>query len=163
MVAHEILQGKYANLLMLCLDSVDSQWLKNIDISTWSWSKLEKEFVAHFQHPNAVTFWQEKICKLRMDSTGVQRYTNQFIRLAQKLHWQLKGEVAIYQYKEGLPEWLADRVTTAEASYLVNGEEALGVEELGQIALSIEANSRRASTSSKQTPAPKVPPKSDAL
>ena len=40
--------------------------------------------------------------------------------------------------------------------------EALGVEELGRIALSIEANSRRASTSIKQTPAPKVPPKSDA-
>ena len=96
MAAHEILQGKFANLLMLCLDSVDSQWLKNIDISAWSWSKLEKEFVAHFQHPNAVAVWQEKIRKLRMDSTGVQRYTDQFIRLAQKLHWQLKGEVAIY-------------------------------------------------------------------
>jgi hypothetical protein len=104
MRAHEIPVERYSKLLVLCLDSVDSQWIKNVVQSEWTWDRVNREFTSHFQHPNAIAIWQEKIRNLKMDNTGVQRYTDQFIRLAQRLRWDLNGEVAIYQYKQGLPD-----------------------------------------------------------
>ena len=142
MSAHEIPMERYGKLLILCLDSVDGQWLKIKDVEGMSWTQLEEEFVAHFQHPNAVAVWQEKIRNLRMEGSGVQRYTDQFIRLAQRLKWDLKGEVAVYQYKQGLPEWIADRISTAEAAVVLTGERKAGVEDLGRMALFIEASKK---------------------
>jgi len=49
--------------------------------------------------------WQSKIRVLRMDNSGVQRSSDQFIRLALRLGWNLDGELAIYHYKDGLPRW----------------------------------------------------------
>ncbi|MGH2638703.1 MAG: hypothetical protein ACRDF4_05395 [Rhabdochlamydiaceae bacterium] len=51
-----------------------------------------------------------------MDNSGVQRYSDQFIRLANRLGWNLEGELAIYHYKSGLPRWLAEQLTTAEVA-----------------------------------------------
>lgn len=82
MAAHEIDEDRNATLLALCLDSVDNQWLENWQKSnpTATWRKLTKEFVSHFQHPNAMVIWQDQIYSLKMDKSGsVQRYTDQFI------------------------------------------------------------------------------------
>jgi hypothetical protein len=48
--------------------------------------------------------WQNQIRSLRVDKTEVQRYTDQFIGLANRFSWSLKSEVVIYQYKMELLE-----------------------------------------------------------
>ena len=151
MIAHEIPMEQFGKLLVLCLDSVDGQWLKSKNLEEMTWTEIEEEFIAHFQHPNAIAVWQEKIRNLRVDGSGVQRYTDQFVRLVQRLRWDLYGEVAIYQYKQGLPEWIADRISTAEAAAVMTSPRRFGgevsshrtgVEALGRMALSIEASRR---------------------
>src|SRR5271166_2576014 len=140
MEAHKVKEEKYLVILSLCLDSVDGQWLKD-----WkeeyknNWKYLSKAFIAHFQHPNAMVIWQDQIHSLKMDNTiGVQRYTDQFVKLARRIRWDLDGEVAIYQYKKGLPNWLIDSLTASKAA-MVNQP---GVSQLSIIALKIEANRR---------------------
>ena len=97
-------------------------------------------FISHFQHLNAAILWQDKIRQLRVDETGVQRYTDQFVRLAGRLNWKLSSETAIYQYKQGLPEWMLDSIVSTEAATLANGGELPGVEILGKISLQIETS-----------------------
>jgi hypothetical protein len=149
MDAHEIPVEKYTKLLALCLDSVDGQWFQE-----WSrehdgvmtWKEISEAFIQHFQHPNAAILWQEKIRNLRMDNTGVQRYTDQFIRLASRLGWDLDGDVAIYQYKSGLATWILNALTAAEAAAISSSMKSPGVSKLGTMALKIKANHRETHT-----------------
>jgi hypothetical protein len=141
MDAHEIPEERFIKLLPLCLDNVDGQWLKTVNQNA-KWNAIYALFIGHFQHPNANILWQEQIRKLKMDGSGVQRYTDQFVSLAHKLGWNLNGNEAIYQYKVGLPDWLNDSLASAEAAAMVTGSKAPGVETLGNMALRIEASRR---------------------
>ena len=75
----------------------------------------------------------------------MQRYTDQFIRLAHRLKWELNSSTAIYQYKQGLSNWVLERITAAEAAALATTGNKPDVEILGKMALSIEANRRKKS------------------
>ncbi len=130
---------RYIKLISLCLDATDVQW-----ISQWTrshgdegtvWNDFREAFIAHFQHPNAMIVWQSKIRSLKMDNTGVQRYSDQFIRLANRLGWNLEGELAIFHFKSGLPRWLVEQLTTAE----VARGGSLSVDILAKMALQLEA------------------------
>lgn len=78
MKAHNIGEERYLQLLSLCLDSVDGQWLTNnlTKLGSLSWNGFMDDFIGHFQNANAVIIWQDKIRQLHVDSTGVQRYTD---------------------------------------------------------------------------------------
>src|SRR5271168_1291242 len=107
---------------------------------TMLWEDFGAAFISHFQHPNAAILWQDKIRQLRVDDTGVQRYTDQFVRLAGRLNWKLSSETAIYQYKQGLPEWMLNSIASAEAATLASGNQLPGVEILGRMSLQIETS-----------------------
>jgi hypothetical protein len=118
MTAHAIAAERYLQLLPLCLDTVDGQWLSSYIAGTKdenSWEDFKEAFIAHFQHPNAESLWQERIRNLRVTSTGVQRYTDQYIKLASRLGWNLASGTAVFQYKQGLPDWMLNSVSTVEA------------------------------------------------
>ena len=70
-----------------------------------------------------------------MDNSGVQCYSDQFIRLANRLGWNLEGELAIFHFKAGLPRWLVEQLTTAE----VARGGSLSVDILAKMALQLEA------------------------
>jgi hypothetical protein len=106
------------------------------------WSDLELAFIGYFQNPNAIVTWQDQIRSLRIDNSGVQRYTDQFVRLANRLRWSLDGEIVIYKYKRGLSTWMLDSLISAEAAAIVTGVGMPDVIVLGQMALRIEANRR---------------------
>jgi hypothetical protein len=143
LVAHEIPEERYIKLLPLSLDSVDGQWIKNNSkIADCSWEEIKQQFIGHFRNPNAMMVWQDQIRGLKVDKSGVQRYTDQFIRLANRLSWSLKSEIAIYQYKMGLPEWMLNSITASEGAAIIQGSEEPDVEQLGKIALRVEANSK---------------------
>ena len=148
MRAHAIPEEEYQSLLILCLDSIDRQWLLDFEDSKSlnqqiTWSELSEGFITHFRHPNARIVWLDKIKTLKMDSHGVQRYTDQFIRLAKHLGWNLRSDEAVYQYKQGLPSWLLDSLISAEMALIGKDSNIPGVETLGKMALGIEANSRK--------------------
>ena len=127
------------NRQTIVLDFEDSKSL-NQQIT---WSELSEAFITHFRHPNARIVWLDKIKTLKMDSHGVQRYTDQFIRLAKHLGWNLRSDEAVYQYKQGLPSWLLDSLISAEMALIGKDSNIPGVETLGKMALGIEANSRK--------------------
>ena len=147
MKAHNINEDRYLQLMPLCLDSVDGQWLATNSevLKALDWSDFMNAFIEHFQHPNAAVIWQDKIRQLHVDSTGVQKYTDQFIRLAKRLEWELDSTTAIYQYKQGLPDWILDSITAAEAAALATSNIKPNVEMLGKMALNIEASKRKKS------------------
>src|SRR5271168_319404 len=115
---------------------------------TMLWEDFGAAFISHFQHPNAAILWQDKIRQLRVDDTGVQRYTDQFVRLAGRLNWKLSSETAIYQYKQGLPEWMLDSIASAKAATMASGGQLPGVEILGRMSLQIET-SRKVKTTNR--------------
>ena len=51
-----------------------------------------------------------------MDSTGVQMYSDQFMRLAMRLEWDLRGDLVIFQYKNRLPIWLMEQLSTEKVT-----------------------------------------------
>ena len=69
-----------------------------------------------------------------MDNSGVQRYSDQFIQLANRLGWNLEGKLAIFHFKAGLPRWLVEQLTTAE----VARGGSLSVDILAKMALQLE-------------------------
>jgi hypothetical protein len=77
-----------------------------------------------------------------MGNEGIQRYTDEFVGLANKLRWGLDNDVTIYQYKLGLPVWMMESLTAAEAAAIMTGREPPGVNALNQMALRIEVNHR---------------------
>ena len=84
MRAYAIPEEEYESLLVLCLDAVDRQWLLDyVDFESpneqITWPKLSDAFITHFKHPNARIVWLDKIRALKVDSNGIQRYTDQFI------------------------------------------------------------------------------------
>ena len=83
-----------------------------------------------------------------MDNSGVQRYSDQFIRLALRLGWNLDGELAIYHYKAGLPRWLAEQLTTAE----VARGGSLSVHILAKMTLQLEAVKKQQTDDQNQNP-----------
>ena len=107
-VANGVEEDCYIQLLTLCLDNTDVQWVMQETKGSSEkiqWLDFRSKFNAHFQHPNAAVVWLNQIANLQMDSLGVQRYSDRFIRLATRLGWNPEGETAICQYKKGLPEW----------------------------------------------------------
>ena len=139
MEAHEINMERYSKLLSLCLDSVDNQWLDTV--KSEKWQAVRANFIAHFSHSNQNILYRDQICKLKMTNTGVQRYTDQFIRLALRIGWKMDNEEAIYQYKEGLQDWMHNNLVIAIAAR--SGEKPLDVEQLGRMALEIESNRKK--------------------
>ena len=139
MEAHEISMERYSKLLSLCLDSVDNQWLDTV--KSEKWQAVRANFIAHFSHSNQNILYRDQIRKLKMTGTGVQRYTDQFIRLAIRIGWKMDNEEAIYQYKEGLQDWMHNNLVIAIAAR--SGEKPLDVEQLGRMALEIESNRKK--------------------
>jgi hypothetical protein len=84
-----------------------------------------------------------------MDNQGAQRYVDQFITLAKRLHWKMDDEAVIYQFKSGLSKWLLSQISTAESNHLLLMETKYGkvvapinVKMLAKLAIRIEANDR---------------------
>ncbi len=82
-----------------------------------------------------------------MDKEGVQRYSDQYLRLAERLHWNLADEMVLFQYKSGLSSWMLDQLSVAESNHLLAMETQIGteirpitVEILAKLAIRIEAN-----------------------
>jgi len=50
-----------------------------------------------------------------MTNEGVQWYTDNFLRLAEKLGWSTKDQTTIFQYKLGLSKWMLNPLSIAEA------------------------------------------------
>ena len=65
--------------------------------------------------------------------------------MAHRLKWELNSSIAIYQYKQGLSDWILEGITAAEAVALATTGNKPDVEILGKMALSIEANRRKKS------------------
>ena len=121
--AHEFPQNWWIKALPLSLDRVDGKWLAKYihgrgGYNNCTWSKVASSFLKHFQDPNAMQFWQEKIQKLRMTSSeGIQRYADQFIGLARKLRWRLDDPNAVYHFKKGLTRSILVQLSAAEAQW----------------------------------------------
>ncbi|MGI0060685.1 MAG: C2HC-type zinc finger protein, partial [Nitrosotalea sp.] len=145
MVANEVPVEKYVTILPLCLDSIDTKWLDRWTLENGEdldHRKLHRDFISHFQHPNSKVIWQNQIEKLHVDTSGVQKYSDRFIGLAHKLDWDLEDSMTIYRYKNGLPAWIVDQLSSAEASSAIadGGNKVIGVDGLAKMVLIIEAN-----------------------
>src|SRR3979409_2049932 len=107
---------------------------------------LHDAFLQHFQHSNIMVHLQSQIRLLHMDQEGVQRYADQFLRLANRLNWPLEGENTVFQFKAGLSRWMLDQLSIAEANdelvATATGMKncTLSVDSLVNMALKIEAN-----------------------
>jgi hypothetical protein len=84
----------------------------------------------------------EQLQQLKMNSEGVQMYSDKFIRLATRVGWNLQSDLATHQYKKGLPSWLLQQLSSAEAALLCKNKELLSVVELVDMAIRIEANQK---------------------
>ena len=63
--ANDIMERRFIQLIELCLDNVDVQWItpeKRNSVDTKE--KFREEFITHFQHPNAKVVWQTQIRNL---------------------------------------------------------------------------------------------------
>ena len=151
-VAHSVEEKRYIQILPLCLDGVDGKWLERWlstkdNLNMIDWSEVCDAFKRHFQHPNQSMVWLDQIRGLHMTADGVQRYSDLFLRLADKLGWSLTSEEAIYQYKSGLKEGMLRQLSIAEANHLLNMEtnpdvelRPISVDILAKLTLRIEAN-----------------------
>jgi len=153
--------SRYPVLLALCLDSIDARWLESWLGRNWTpqlkWKDVVTIFITHFQNPNTSAQWMSQIRALRMDKDGVQRYSDQYLRLAERLHWNLADETTIYQYKSGLSNWMLDQLSVAESNHLLAMETQIGaeirpitVEILAKLAIRIEANKMMQSSQGSQ-------------
>jgi hypothetical protein len=58
LVAHEIPEKRYIKLLLLSLNSIDGQWIKNnTKIANYSWENVKQQFIGHFRNSNAIIVW----------------------------------------------------------------------------------------------------------
>ena len=146
-VAYDVPLSRYGKILPLCLDSTQNKWYDrwiehNEGYDKVQWSQIRAEFIKHFQHLNQAIHLQAEIRKLRMANEGVQWYTDNFLRLAEKLGWSTKDQTTIFQYKLGLSKWMLNQLSIAEAmmeSDNSNGP-SISVEILGNMAQRIESN-----------------------
>lgn len=143
MKAHGIEVERYVEILPLCLELSDNKWLEdwlgeNVD---WDWEALKVAFIQHFQHPQLGSVLALKLQNLKMTEDGVQKYTDEFVRLAGRIGWSLDNAIVISAYKKGLPDWLADSLSISEAGNMTSSS-VVGVRVLGQMALKIEAEKR---------------------
>ena len=78
----------------------------------------------------------------------VQQYADEFLTLLYKVDWNPASDIAIYQFKSGLPKWMVNQLSTAESQHLLSAEilghsvPPMNVEMLAKLASRIEANSR---------------------
>ena len=149
MEAHNIPEECYGFLIKLCLEQVDARWLDMMPALTkTNWRSLQHAFIQHFQHPQAHNMYMDQIRKLRMEDLGVQRYTDQFIHLANLIGWTLNSSTAIHQYKEGLPQWIMYHLISIESGSIIGEQLPPDVTMLGQAALSIESDLKSRDNSS---------------
>ena len=135
-------------VLPICLDQVDGAWFKMWRESNLQadWQAAKRAFMGHFRHPNELTVLQAQIQALKMDSSGVQRYADQFRKLMAQLGWTDKNPMAIYQFKQGLTRGMLDRLSGAEANldliagFTGNPDITIGVDALVSMVLRIEAD-----------------------
>ncbi len=145
---HSLDDLQLMRVLPVCLDKVDGAWFKQWKTQNpqATWSDARRAFLAHFRHPNELTVLQAQIRALRMDTTGVQRYADQFRKLMVQLDWTSSTPAAIYQFKQGLTRWMLDRLSGAEANWaLMAGlmgrtDTEVDVDALVSMALRIEAD-----------------------
>ena len=138
-LANGIQQERYVQLVQLCLDKTDVQWITSTirdSVHTKEeWEKFKVKFIGHFQDPNARRIWGMKIRNLKMDSSGVQRYSDKFLTLMSYLGWDASSDDSIYYFKLGLPRWLGEQVSIAE----VTMGEKVSVKDLVCAAIRLEA------------------------
>jgi hypothetical protein len=133
-------------ILPVCLDQVDGAWYRQWrkDNSKADWKAARQAFLAHFRHPNELVVLQTQIRALKMESLGVQRYSDQFRRLMLQLGWTSTTPEAVFQYKQGLTQSMLDRLSGAEASWELGSEpgkpRTITVDALVTMALRIEAD-----------------------
>src|SRR6185437_704474 len=94
------------------------------------------------------SIWMAQIRALKMEPEGMQRYSDQFIGLANKLNLDLSDGMTIYQFKMGLSAWMLDQLSVAESNHLLamktqeSSVRPISVEILVKLAIRIEANKR---------------------
>jgi hypothetical protein len=147
--ANGVAESRFSTILPVCLDSVDGRWFEAWmkEHQEHTWKDAEKAFIAHFQNPNATAIWMSEIRALKMGRNGVQRYADQFVRLAEKMKWSMTDESVIYQFKLGLEPWLVEQLSIAESNHLLSLEtsavtnaQPISIQMLTKLALRIEAN-----------------------
>jgi hypothetical protein len=145
---HGLEDDQFIRVLPICLDQVDGTWFKmwKSQNPQATWKDAKRAFMGHFRHHNELTLLQAQIRALRMDSTGVRRYADQFRKLMAQLGWNDTTEAAIFQFKQGLTRNLLDKLSGAEANLaLVAGftgqpEYTIGVDALISMVSRIEAD-----------------------
>jgi hypothetical protein len=141
---------RFPAIMATCLDNINARWFESYLGSlngNVHWHEIATTFCNHFQNPNITMEWLAQLRSLKMDKDGIQRYSDQFINLAQKLNWNLGDDMVIYQYKSGLSTWMLDQLSVAESNHLLalethsnNSIRAITVEILAKLAIRIEAN-----------------------
>ena len=112
-----------------------------------SWKQIRTEFLRHFQNANAGAEWLHQLRNLKMEE-NLQGYADEFLTLLYKIGWDSTSDMAIYQFKMGLPRWMVGQLSTAEAQHMLSMEligqqvPPLSVETLTRLALQVDTNNR---------------------
>jgi len=145
--AANVTYSRYTTLLSLCLDSIDVRWFESYleEQRPSTWQEVTKAFIGHFQNPNMQAQWLNKLRTLRMDNGGVQRYSDRFLALIDKLGMTYDDPMTIFSFKAGLSPSLAEQISSAECNHLLAMEyssniKPLDVMMLTKIAVRTEAN-----------------------
>ena len=111
------------------------------------WNELELAFIRHFQQPNIHTLHRQQLKKLSMKSCGgVQRYADEFTRLAGLLGWDFSSRETIYEFKLGLHASMCQRLSDMEGVYMmsahgiIDSQSSLPLSQYIQCSLNMEAN-----------------------
>jgi len=131
---------RYVTILKLCLDSDDNEWFEEIDFKVEdenSWKKLKEKFVEKFKNPNASFEAMREIQSLKVTKDlKVQQYTFKFKKLMKKIGWKGDEEVALFQFKQGLPRVIQNQLTMAITLMRKDG---LDVDKLSNVVIEYEA------------------------
>ena len=104
-ISHALKEKFWGRVLLQTLDSTDAKWLDDYrQENDWEeWDDLELAFIRHFQQPNIHALRRQQLKSLSVKSCGgVQRYADEFTRLAGLLGWDFSSRETIYEFKLGL-------------------------------------------------------------
>jgi transposase InsO family protein len=142
--AQEIPQSRWASILGTRLENVDARWLEHWVANQLDsgfnvyWSDVSEVFLNHFKSPNAEVETMAQLTSLKYQKNGAQRYADKFKQLADKLEMSPSSPIALYHFKQGLPEWMRNKVTmTVTAS-----RSKWDFNMLGELIIGLEAEDR---------------------
>ena len=144
MIANDVPEERYIKMMPLCLETIDKLWLR-----VWiaeqggdgCWSNFYDAFIAHFQNPNTRQVWLDQVRTLKMDSTGVQKYTDQFVKLINNLGRHMNDEDMVYHYLRGLDKSMRSKLSVAMTGASAAGKDVDNVVLMGQMCKRIESQS----------------------